>query len=46
MSEVKLTALRDAQEKARQELVDARKKLSEILTLRQEALLVLRGLLE
>lgn len=41
----KLTALRDAREKARQELVKAQKELREIVSVRQEAQLVLMGLL-
>jgi flagellar motility protein MotE (MotC chaperone) len=39
-----LTALRAAKEKARQELAAAQQNLRRILTLRQEALLVLNGL--
>lgn len=42
----KLTALRTAKEKAKQELVEARKNLCQLMTLRQEAVLVLSGLLE
>jgi len=42
----KLTALRAAKEKARRELAAARQSLRQVLTLRQEAHLVLRGLLE
>lgn len=42
----RLTALRSAQEKARQELATAQQNLRQILTLRQEALLVLNGLLD
>jgi len=42
---VKLTALRNAREKARQELVKAQKELREIVSVRQEAQLVLMGLL-
>ena len=42
----KLTALRQAREKAEQELVNAQKALREALTLRQEAQLVLMGLLD
>ncbi len=41
----KLTVLRDAREKARQELVKAQKELREIVSVRQEAQLVLMGLL-
>ncbi len=41
-----LQAFRAAQEKTRQKLVAAQAKLREVLTLRQEARLVLRGLLE
>ncbi|MCF7976182.1 MAG: hypothetical protein K9N55_20350 [Phycisphaerae bacterium] len=41
-----LTALRVAKEKACQELIVAQRKLCEIMTLRQEAMLVLKGLLE
>jgi hypothetical protein len=41
-----LTALRAAREKARQELGIARQKLRQLLTLRQEAQLVLSGLLD
>ena len=41
----KLTALRMAKEKARQELAIAQKELREVLTLRQEAQLVLMGML-
>jgi peptidoglycan hydrolase CwlO-like protein len=41
----KLTAFRDAREKARQELVKAQKELREIVSVRQEAQLVLMGLL-
>jgi flagellar motility protein MotE (MotC chaperone) len=41
-----LTALRAAKEKARQELATAQQNLRQILTLRQEALLVLNGLLD
>ena len=40
-----LIALRNAREKARQELIKAQKDLQQILTLRQEAQLVLMGLL-
>jgi len=42
----KLTALRAAKEQARQELVKARGSLRQIMTLHQEAVLVLNGLLE
>jgi len=42
----KLTALRAAKEKARRELAAARQNLRQLMTLRQEAHLVLRGLLE
>jgi len=42
----KLTAFRSAQEQNRQELAKARQNLLQILTLRQEALLVLNGLLD
>jgi hypothetical protein len=42
----KLTALRAAKEQVRQELIKARLELSKIMTLRQEAWLVLSGLLE
>jgi len=41
----KLTALRTAREKARQELVKSQKELREIVSVRQEAQLVLMGLL-
>ena len=41
----KLTALRTAREKTRQELATAQKELREVLTLRQEAQLVLMGML-
>ena len=41
----KLTALRTAKEKARQELATAQKELRDVLTLRQEAQLVLMGVL-
>ena len=40
-----LTALRQAREKAKQELAAAQQSLREILTVRQEALLVLTGML-
>jgi len=42
----KLTALRQAKEKAKQELAVAQKDLREVLTLRQEAQLVVMGLLD
>ena len=42
----KLTALRVAQEHSRQELTKARQNLRQLLTLRQEAALVLNGLLD
>jgi len=42
----KLTAVRDAREKAKQELAKARAALSELLTQRQEAQLVTMGVLE
>jgi anthranilate phosphoribosyltransferase len=42
----KLTALRVAQEHSRQELTKARQNLRQLLTLRQEAMLVLNGLLD
>ena len=42
----KLSALRTARETARQELAMAQKELRELLTLRQEATLVVMGLLE
>jgi hypothetical protein len=42
----KLAALRAAKEKARQELAAAQQNLRQLLTLRQEALLVLNGLLD
>ncbi len=41
----KLTALREAREKAKQELAKAQKELQQILTVKQEATLVLGGLL-
>jgi len=43
---VKLAALRAAKQKAAQELVTARQSLRQLMTLRQEALLVLNGLLD
>ncbi len=42
----KLTALRAAREQARQELSKAQKNLRQLMTLRQEAVLVLNGLLD
>ncbi len=42
----RLTALRTAKEKAKQELAEARKNLCQLMTLRQEAVLVLNGLLD
>ncbi len=42
----KLTALREAQEKAKQQLAKAQQELRELLTVRQEAQLVLMGLLD
>jgi len=42
----KLTALREARDKARAELTGAQKELKEILTQRQEAVLVTMGMLE
>jgi len=42
----KLTALRAAREKAKQELAVAQKQLKEVLTLRQEAQLVMMGMLD
>lgn len=42
----KLSALRKARETSKQELVAAQKELRELLTLRQEAMLVVMGLLE
>jgi len=42
----KLTALREARDKARAELTAAQKELKEILTQRQEAVLVTMGMLE
>ena len=42
----KLTALREAREKVKQELAKAQKELRELLTLHQEAQLVLMGLLD
>jgi len=42
----KLTALREAREKSKQELAEAQQALRELVTLRQEAQLVLMGLLD
>jgi len=42
----KLQALRDAREKAKQELVAAQAELKELLTVRQEAVLVSMGMLD
>jgi len=42
----KLAALREAREKARKDVGDAQKDLKEILTQRQEAVLVMNGMLE
>jgi chromosome segregation ATPase len=42
----KLTLLRAAREQVRQELIKARQELRKIMTLRQEAVLVLFGLLD
>lgn len=42
----KLTALREARETAKQELAQAQAELKDVLTLRQEAQLILMGLLE
>jgi 8-oxo-dGTP pyrophosphatase MutT (NUDIX family) len=42
----KLAALREAREKARKDVADAQKELKEILTQRQEAVLVINGMLE
>lgn len=42
----KLTAYREARDKARAELQAAQKELKELVTARQEALLVMRGMLE
>ena len=42
----KLTALRSAKVQARQELSQVQKSLRQLMTLRQEAVLVLNGLLE
>ncbi|MCI0498157.1 MAG: hypothetical protein L0Y36_00545 [Planctomycetales bacterium] len=42
----KLQAFREAREKAQQELAKARQELQEVLTLRQEAQLVLMGMLD
>jgi len=43
---VKLTALRAAKEKARQELAAAQQSLRQLMTIRQEAVLVLNSLLD
>ena len=43
---MKLAALRAARQKAAQDLVTARQSLRQLMTLRQEALLVLNGLLD
>ena len=42
----KLTALREARDKARAEVAAAQKELKEVLTPRQEAVLVTMGMLE
>ena len=42
----KLAALRGAREKNKQQLVIAQQKLKEVLTIKQEALLVMTGMLE
>jgi hypothetical protein len=42
----KLATLREAREKARKDVADAQKELKEILTQRQEAVLVMNGMLE
>lgn len=42
----KLAALRGAREKSEQQLLDARKKLAEILTIKQEAILVMMKILK
>jgi hypothetical protein len=42
----KLTAFRSAKEQERQDLVKARQSLRQLMTIRQEALLVLNGLLD
>jgi hypothetical protein len=42
----KLTAFREARDKAKQELADAQKALTELLSQRQEAQLVLQGLID
>lgn len=44
--QARLTALRSAREKAKQELAEARTNLCQLMTLRQEAVLVLNGLME
>jgi chromosome segregation ATPase len=43
---VKMAALRGAKEKARQDLAQAQKELRELLTVKQEALLLMLGVLE
>ena len=42
----KLTALRGAREKAKQNLIKAQQELREVLTLKQEAQLVMMGMLD
>jgi hypothetical protein len=42
----KLSSLREAREKARKDVADSQKELKEILTQRQEAVLVINGMLE
>jgi Spy/CpxP family protein refolding chaperone len=42
----KLTALRGAREKAKQELVKAQSQLKEVLTVKQEAQLVIMGMID
>ena len=42
----KLTSLREARDKARKDVADAQKELKEVLTQRQEAVLVMNGMLE
>jgi hypothetical protein len=42
----KLSAMREAREKARKDVADAQKDLKEILTQRQEAVLVINGMLD
>ena len=44
--QAKLTALREAREKAKQEVAKAQAELREVLTIRQEAQLVVMGMLE